>query len=85
MIRECPNMMVMIKIASLYPDNLLCIAIHDEDDNKWGCALVETKDNGIGETIYSFEQYIHNTEEEAMIAMDKVLKIAIDTVKVMSN
>jgi hypothetical protein len=82
---EMPNLMVFIKIGSLYPDNITRVAIQDETTLKWSCALLEFKDNVPGDIIYGFDDYIYDTDKEALSEMNAFLNIVIETMKIMSN
>jgi len=82
---QIPNIMVILKIAELYPDRLVCIAIEDEDQHMWSAALINGTGNIMGETVYCFEGYTYDTSDNALKAMDNFLRITIDSVKVMSN
>lgn len=82
---EMPNLMVLMKIASLYPENISRVAIQDEETSKWSCALLEFKDNTPGDIIYGFDDYIYDTDEEALKQMNAFLGIVMETMKVMSN
>lgn len=80
-----PNLMVMMQIAKHYP-RLTKIAIIDEKSNKWSCALMTwNKDGMLTDTIYAFDGYTYNSDDEAIKAMDSVLTYALQSIKVMSN
>lgn len=81
-----PNLMIMLKIAELYPKNIAAMAIYDEDACLWNAALMKKEaDGSIGETIYTFDKYIYKSDDEALEALDRFLKFILDTVKVMAN
>ncbi len=80
-----PNILVGLKIAELYPDNLVPVAVIDEKTNKWSVALIQVEDGILGDTIYALDSYKWNDKEDALAEMDNVLKQLLKTIKTMSN
>lgn len=80
-----PNLVVGIKIAKLFPDNLITVAIYDEESKKWSAALCEITGNAIGETVYALDDYLWDNKDDALFKMNNVLENLLDTIKVMSN
>ena len=74
-----------IKIAEVYPD-ICIISIHDEDKNKYDASVCEISSKGeIVDTLYTFGLYLFDSPEEAVFAMQKRVRIYLDSVKTMSN
>lgn len=80
-----PNILVGLKIAELYPDNLVPVAVIDEKTNKWSVALIEVKDGVLLDTIYAIDGYKWENKEDALIEMELLLKDLLKTIKTMSN
>ena len=76
------NIMLCLKLYELHP-NLTTIAIQDERTLKWSAAVCEfdRQTKQIGDTIYSLDSYIYNTEYKAVAVMG----VIIETVTRMAN
>ena len=89
-----PDLLVSIKIAELYPDNIGFLAIIDEETDKWGGSIIKTHgpnitqedlDMGNYPTIYSTDNYIWETDRDAILEMRTIVNDILDKIKVMSN
>ncbi len=85
MATQMPNIMVMIRIAELYPNRIVKYAIYDEDKDMWSAALMKLENGLPGETIYSLDCYCYETDDQALMVIDKIMTYALDTIKIMSN
>ena len=89
-----PNLMVSFKVAEIHP-NIICIAMYDEELNKWSNAILKGEEGkepdmnkmerGEYIVLFSSEQYIYDSEKEAIENIMKVVDDILYTVKTMSN
>jgi len=78
--------MVRLKIAELYPDRIAPCAIYDQNTSKWSSALIEILEDGeLGNTIFAYQGYVFDTEDDALFKIRDTLKVTMETIKIMSN
>jgi hypothetical protein len=79
------NVMVAMKIAEYYPDDFVIASILDNETNRYSAALWSFKDGALGETLFTFEEFIYKSEDAAIDAMKAALEIAMINIRTMSN
>lgn len=75
----------MLKIYELYPLRLAASSVYDENNNKWGAALFLIENQSLGDTIFSLDGYYHDTEQTAIMELDRILNYTIESIKIMAN
>lgn len=74
-----------MKIAELYPERVMKIAIQDENTGLWNSAIVEVVNGLPGPTLYELGSYTYKEDYQALTAIDTILTRCLDSIKVMSN
>lgn len=81
-----PDLFVSLKIHDKFPDKLICVGIENEETSKWSAAICDYDDiEGMGETIYSMDDYSYGSADEALFVLDGILELIFNNIKAMSN
>lgn len=71
--------MVALKVFEYYPKGLTLIPIHDDELNRWSCAIYKTTVSADGsknyhETLFELGHYNHTTKQSAVAEMVRVIE-----------